>query len=168
MTSKLEVKATIKLSDKARGRLGRLEKLLRKNAKNSKGLKFDMGEWGQSEGKEPGLHCGTTACAMGLAAISGEFKKEGLTHKFRGHEDWDGDVTSYSVEFLLKGQSIEGIEAGAEVFDIPLELSGWLFGGEASKHHTGAKAELEMADIIKQILKTGELPENFQADNGDW
>lgn len=60
-------------------RLIRLAALLLRNATNKKGVKFDLQDWGSSTDGHKKLDCGTTACAVGLACISGEFEKDGLT-----------------------------------------------------------------------------------------
>lgn len=51
----------------------------------------------------------------------------------------------------------------AKVFDIPEQVALWLFGGEASKHEEGAKAEVEMAEIIEKAAK-GDIPQDVIAD----
>lgn len=67
-------------------RLLKLADLLEADAKNRKGIKFDLGTWGYVDDDSKGLvSCGTTACAMGLAAISGAFKRQGLSHKLEGN-----------------------------------------------------------------------------------
>ena len=65
-------------------RLLKLAAMLQADAKNKKGIQFDIGTVGRPStdiftpfdaSKPIPLDCGTTACAMGLAVISGEFKK---------------------------------------------------------------------------------------------
>jgi hypothetical protein len=63
-------------------RLLKLADLLEKDAKNKKGIFFDLSVWGWVGNEEEPLSCGTTACAMGLAAISGAFKRQGLRCRF--------------------------------------------------------------------------------------
>lgn len=74
-------------------RLLKLADLLEADAANKKGVKFDLGIWaGPSDNGlgtfEDGsdravpVGCGTTACAVGLACISGAFKRSGLTYDF--------------------------------------------------------------------------------------
>lgn len=74
-------------------RLLKLAALLLADAKNKKGVKFDLacvtsaqfdpqkGNFGKIE-----VSCGTTACAMGLAAISDAFKREGVGWKQVGRD----------------------------------------------------------------------------------
>lgn len=65
-------------------RLLKLADLLEADAKNKKGVKFDLVSWGENRNVDPDrpvpVSCGTTACAVGLACISGAFKDEGLTY----------------------------------------------------------------------------------------
>lgn len=78
-------------------RLLKLADMLEADAKNKKRIKFDLDFVGEpSSGEErmahwvgkikwkPEVSCGTTACAMGLASISGEFKKAGLSYSVAG------------------------------------------------------------------------------------
>jgi hypothetical protein len=69
-------------------RLLKLADLLEADAANECGIKFDLGLWASTEGnqKAPELNCGTTACAVGLACISGAFKRQGLTYT----SEWGG------------------------------------------------------------------------------
>jgi hypothetical protein len=64
-------------------RLLKLADLLEADAKNKTGIKFDLGLWGQGEDGGAVEHsCGTTACAIGLAIVSGAFKCSGLENYF--------------------------------------------------------------------------------------
>jgi hypothetical protein len=77
-------------------RLLKLADLLEADAKNRKGIKFDLeviaskavGRDGDYEEFEPGevpeINCGTAACAVGLACISGAFKHSGLSYQITG------------------------------------------------------------------------------------
>lgn len=60
-------------------RLLKLADLLIADAKNKKGVKFDLSSWGSAtEGTKPAVSCNTSACAVGLACVSGAFKSAGL------------------------------------------------------------------------------------------
>lgn len=68
-------------------RLLKLADLLEADAKNKKGIKFDLETWGYANNDDdaPVSHsCGTTACAVGLAVVSGAFKRSGLKNYFEG------------------------------------------------------------------------------------
>lgn len=69
-------------------RLLKLADLLEADAANTAGIKFDLGCWAAPsdedrpwEGKVVPVSCDTTACAVGLACISGAFQAEGLGFK---------------------------------------------------------------------------------------
>lgn len=70
-------------------RLMRLHDLLVADAANPEGVRFDLGVWAvpfvENEEEDeadpnwvPRVSCGTAACAVGLACVSGEFAKDGL------------------------------------------------------------------------------------------
>lgn len=76
-------------------RLLKLAELLEKDARNKKGVKFDLETWAAPSGSRPWerswdrrepeieVGCGTSACAVGLACISGAFKRAGLTFGYK-------------------------------------------------------------------------------------
>ena len=71
-------------------RLLKLADLLEADAKNKKGIKFDLGTWArpanarfERKEKTVPVDCNTVACAVGLACISGAFKREGLSHSYK-------------------------------------------------------------------------------------
>jgi hypothetical protein len=162
---KVEAKTRIEFSDKAKKRLLRLAKLLRKDAKCKTGVKFNMGDWGSTEDENTklGMNCGTQACALGLAAISGEFKREGLG--FRNDIDFGDSKRVTTIEFTYKGRASNAIEAAVATFDIPECVADYIFGGDANvkTKGEGAKAEIEMAEIIENVAK-GKLPQAIVED----
>lgn len=65
-------------------RLLKLADLLVKDARTKKGIRFSMDVVIARKNPEAGavkMDCGTTGCAMGLAAVSGAFKRAGLSCK---------------------------------------------------------------------------------------
>lgn len=162
---KVEVKTKIEFSDKAKKRLLRLAKLLRKDAKCKTGIKFNMGDWGSTEDVDTkiGMNCGTQACALGLAAISGEFKRDGLSFKTTADSPFCDPVNT--VDFTYKGRECNAIEAAMATFDIPQCVADYIFGGDATvrTNGEGAKAEIEMAEIIEGVCK-GKLPQEIIDD----
>jgi hypothetical protein len=142
-----------KLSAKAKKRLLKLRDLLLKDARRKNGIKFDMFDWGTSKTPEPKMDCGTQACALGLAAISGEFKRQGLDFRVFNHEPDDSD--EYGLDITLHGVTNDNFFIGAKVFDIPYELSQVLFS-PSGQNTQGAVAERELAKHIASIVKTGE------------
>jgi hypothetical protein len=145
---KVRITTTVVFSEKAKTRMLKLAKLLRQDAKRKKGIQFDMYTFGVVNDKENPLSCGTRACALGLAALSEEFKRDGLEYRITG---------GGHIDITYKGRAISEYEIGARVFDIPLPVAEWLFGGGALVYDEGAKAELEMADILENAAD-GQLP----------
>lgn len=88
-----------------RRRLLKLADLLEADAKNKKGIKFDLGMWGLADDETKPVSCGTTACAIGLAVASGAFKSDGLssrndfdlTPRFAGKQSWDAVQALFSL-----------------------------------------------------------------------
>ena len=163
MTAKVKITTKVEFSEKARNRLLRLSRLLRADAKRKTGVMFDMTTFcSTGEDDEPGVNCGTRACALGLAALSGEFKAEGLRYKVAPN-DWG--FARKTIEFTYRGDNMfdDEMAIAAKVFDIPETVAVWLFGGDASKHEEGAKAELEMAEIIEKAAK-GDIPQDIVAE----
>ncbi len=123
-------------------RLLRFAKLLEDDAKNDTGIKFNMSLWGKVENRREPLSCGTQACAMGLAALSGVFEKAGLDYQFRQ----DG-----KINFLWKGSPTNGYYAGAELFGLSDEQAGKLFTPNGVNQQ-GAKAERAKARQIRRMV----------------
>jgi hypothetical protein len=133
-------------------RLMRLVQLLRDNANNPTGAKFDLSFWGEippaewgkkslEEGSVVPLTCNTTGCALGLAAISGKFQAEGLTWKSHGGV----------IEPAFEGRT--GFEAGMAFFDLSYDEATGLF--DPSYYAgviQGAEAELKVAKRIKDFV----------------
>ena len=109
-------------------RLVRLANLLRRDAANPNGAKFDLGTWGESLDAEPRLSCGTTACAMGLAAISGIFKDEGLTFWVHPEVDVNGEDIN---EIKIGYDGCYGYRAAAEFFGISGADARYLFAPDS-------------------------------------
>ncbi len=142
---------TNKLPSTARGRrrLLKLADLLVANAKNKKGAKFDFGYWGEvkDENTKPGLHCGTTVCAMGLAAVSGKFK--GLSWEIHSNT-WNG---SRLTVIHGKGRKRQlGMDAAQATFDIVYDEAAFLFAN-APIPMEGAEGERALAKIIRKFVK---------------
>jgi hypothetical protein len=138
-------------------RLLKLVALLRANARRKTGIKFDYGSWGTIADKENPVSCGTTACAFGLAAVSGEFKRLGLGYKLRGSTEF-GPVR---FEFLLNGKAIQALNAAQKVFKLSSAEAKYLFVPEVRaltyENWEGAKAELAVARKIQKFVKTGKM-----------
>lgn len=129
-------------------RLLKLADLLEADAKNKKGIKFDIGAWGYSDSGEFTVSCGTTACAMGLAVVSGAFKRAGLRARYIGSAD-DGGVTMIPIF-----GSHHGFDAAVQLFGISPGDAEYLFSGDhyAISEGTGARGERTVAKRIRAFV----------------
>lgn len=131
-------------------RLLKLADLLEKDAKNKKGIRFYMGTFGEIGDENNPLSCSTTACAMGLAVLSGAFRRTGIGYRVEGGE----------IDITWKGRKIGGFEAAARLFEINSKDADRLFVPHYSGHgmvREGASDERNMAAQIREYVKTGEL-----------
>lgn len=129
-------------------KLLKLAKLLEDDARRKKGIKFDLGFWGIVEDKSNPLSCNTTACAMGLAALSGKFK--GLEARV--------SPLAGGMEVVYDKRAF-GFEAAAQLFNIPYEVAVWLFGveyydieqGETIDNYTVTEGAIGEKMVAKRI-----------------
>lgn len=170
-------------------RLLRLAALLRRDAANPEGAQFDLGYWAApSEGNElkrgsnwalpedvtkvpryqtsleaikVPVSCGTTACAMGLAAISGEFAAEGLSYTFL----LDAAMTGLLVPTI---NGVTGFAAACQLFDISSADADYLFDpGHYSETPREADGELLVAQRIENFTR-GVIDEEHHADFSEY
>lgn len=152
----------ITLKKKFKERLLTLKHLLLNDAKKKTGIKFNMvtfgvtkhvgrseerDDWGDRlyiYPKVAPLNCNTTACAFGLAAISGKFKSAGLNYSIR-----DRGVFS----FKFKGKEMSPFDIATKLFGIDYYDADYLFGG-GTQYKRGAKAEREVAKRIDEVIET--------------
>lgn len=130
-------------------RLLKLAVLLEKDAKRKRGIKFDLGDWAKTKDKKLTVSCGTTACAMGLAVLSGEFKRQGLSNYYVGGVDEFGRPS-----LAPKCNDRLAFGAASELFGISDEMSEYLFSSLSYKKSKGAQAELAVAKRIRELVKT--------------
>jgi len=154
-----------------RKRLLKLADLLEKNAANKKGAKFAMEIWGRTDQeyatveempKRIEINCHTTACAMGLAALSGVFKKQGLDYKLKAepYSYWNEDAADYATyykhdfEFTLGGKPMDGHKAAVRFFQITHDEAHELFVPfhSAYAHASGASGERKVAKRIRDFV----------------
>lgn len=128
-------------------RLLKLADLLEADAKNKSGVKFDLSIVGESTEYgteyEPALDCGTTACAMGLAALSGAFKSSaGLSYKIDGR----------FIDTTVNGRRVRYDRAAMRLFDISMKQADFLFTpGESYAWVTPREAEGEL--LVAQRIR---------------
>lgn len=123
-------------------RLLKLAGLLEANAKNKKGVRFNLTTWGFVEDEEQPISCGTTACAMGLAAVSGAFARQGLKCRIR-----------YGGIDIGFGRRWDPMIAARRLFEIDDHEASRLFistGGLCAI--TGAAGELAVAKRIRDFV----------------
>jgi hypothetical protein len=133
-------------------RLLKLASLLQTDAKNKKGIRFDInivacnvnGKNFNPKEIVP-LDCGTSACAMGLASISGAFKKQGLSYRVQ-----DG-----SLRNTFNGWVVDFDKAAMKLFGVTIEQAHYLFNPNAYpfKNRVGAAAEREVVRRIKRVVE---------------
>jgi len=129
-----------------KNRLLKLAALLEADAKNKKGVKFDLGIWGRSDDPEltpVSVSCGTTACAVGLAVVSGAFKRSGL---FNAAVVPGRIVPGFDNKF--------GFGAVEAFFDLAQREAAFLFyhASYPVSFRTGAKGERFVAKRIRQFV----------------
>lgn len=126
----------------------KLADLLEADAVNPEGIKFDLAVWADLthpnwSDKIP-MDCGTKACALGLAAISGIFEGEGLT------------MGPVFPTLLKDGTRYTGYHAATHLFELTendMADSVYLFSPSAySGDITGAPAELQVAKRIRDLV----------------
>lgn len=131
-------------------RLLKLADLLEADAKRKRGVQFDLGTWGEFDSGEPAVSCNTTACAMGLAALSGAFARQGLGYRTR--KPYGPDEEGGSIDITFKGAG-DDMKATVALFGIHYAEAAWLFTPDAyDDETTGAKAERMVAKRIRDFV----------------
>lgn len=156
-----------------RENLETLHALLIADANNETGLSFNMNFWiadaksiseessgnwrlntikkfgipaGETITYSAPINCGTAACAMGLAALSGAFPNLTI----------ENHVGIPTVIYRTLGVRFTDFEAACKLFGISTTYAEWLFGpssyGLVSKGH---EAELEVAKRLRILLDQG-------------
>lgn len=136
-------------------RLLKLAELLEADARRKNGVRFDQFDFGTVDdvGRTAPMSCATTACAFGLAAVSGIFKKSaGLTFALT----YNNDTKKHDIQFLIDGELTGPFRAAEMVFDLTGEAAEYLFGarGDFPNHGEGAAAERYAAKRIREFVKT--------------
>jgi hypothetical protein len=131
----------------------KLATLLREDARNKKGVRFDYGDWGTVRDVDNPMSCGTEACAFGLAALSGAFKRNGLS--------WDADRNG-TLAFRWKGRRMDPVDAAVKLFGLNYKQACYLFMPEnmlldmnGPNPNQGAEAERGVAKKIEKFVKAG-------------
>lgn len=134
-------------------RLLKLAGLLERDAKRKTGIQFDLNTWGDVSNPEKPVSCGTQACAMGLAALSGEFKRAGLKASVNGYG---------GVEFNWNGRNTgDGILVAQRLFDISDDDASQLFYASRYRTTEGAVAERAVAKRIRALVAGEDIHEMY-------
>jgi len=128
-------------------RLQHLSGLLRKDAADPTGVKFDLSSWASTRehNETPKMSCGTAACAIGVACLSKEFEDEGFSY----------EISSYrypEINITPKFKHSIGWFAVRNFFELDRFECAWLFYDSNYTITTGAEAELEVANRIDQLI----------------
>lgn len=145
-------------------RLERMAALLDANAANPKGVQFNVRQWAAPAGSSEGdahfptnhkvkVDCGTMACGMGLAALSGEFVKDGLSYNLIGSEA-GGYMLLPTFRDDNHHYAQEGFDAAEALFAIDMNDAEYLFDGGCypTDQQKGAKGERAMAQRIRDFI----------------
>jgi len=129
-------------------RLLKLAALLEADAKNRKGVRFDYQQWAYLRNEKAPISCDTTACALGLAAISGAFRRAGGLSYYR---IFDG-----KIEFTVNGFLTSALNAAETVFDLAAAEARFIFVPHGGDLFIGARAERAVAKKIRKFV-AGEI-----------
>lgn len=127
----------------------KLVDLLQADAKKKTGIQFDFSSWGLTRSPKKLLSCETTACAMGLAVISGEFAdlQPNLAYLRAG-----------SIRATYRGRAVSMIEAAQKVFGLTTTDAKSLFvHRDGLRFIRGANAERAVAKRIREFVAGAEL-----------
>lgn len=125
-----------------KGRLLFLADALERNARNPKGMKFDLLTWLDNPNGAPDISCGTAGCAVGLAMMLPEFQAQGFGKAVNAVSMW---IPAFDV--------LRNFDAVQKFFGIDMVTAGWLFSSHTYTVVRGAKAELAVAARIRILLK---------------
>ncbi len=136
-------------------RLLKLADLLEEDARKRTGVKFNMSTVINTKKAEDGmvkLDCGTQACAMGLAALSGAFKRAGLGYEIGGTTLKDDG--SLDIFTTMEGEYCEYDKAASELFEITPAQADFLFhpGYYPNEKLRGAVSERFVARRIRDFV----------------
>lgn len=132
-------------------RLIKLAELLEADAANPHGIKFDLGQWGSVTSGDVDamvdISCGTAACAMGLAVLSGAFSGVGL---------YNASISMREIIPAIRGESDDGgFCAAAALFGIEPWDAEHLFCADTYPDDaviTGAEGELMVSARIREFV----------------
>ena|SRR6185312_8885744 len=137
-------------------RLLKLADLLEADAKNLKGISFDLMTWARPSESIDGSYrtklekvpvdCGTSACAVGLACISGAFRRSGLSYVYKRWNEGFYLIPQFGTE--------GGMKAVQSFFGIDRRSADFLFASDnyPEGKRQGAAAERFVARRIRDFV----------------
>lgn len=136
-------------------RLLKLAALLEVDADKTDGIKFNLETWGDATEGYVSHSCGTTACAVGLAIVSGAFKDEGLNNADEMDEPGEDGLRSVWPGF----GDLQGWPAVRAFFDLDRSESEFLFDQDEypEEYRTEAKGERYVAARIREFVAGKEI-----------
>ncbi len=137
-------------------RLLKLADLLDADAKNKKGIKFDLAHWARpavagvrfTEEEGVPVDCGTAACAVGLACISGAFKRSGFSYRLC---DCEGSHRLHVIPTFNGEEDMNAVEQFFAISDVEADN---LFQAHSypEKKRKGAIGERAVAKRIRDLV----------------
>ena len=125
-----------------------LADILEANANNEHGAKFDLCTIGTFDPSEiaPAMNCGTTACGMGIAALSGAFPRLGYTIK-----RFDDEA---QIQCTIDGDECGYLGAAMTVFGLNVHEARILFDPQySSRPNEGREGELALVSDIRTLVE---------------
>lgn len=160
-----------------RTRLRKLSEVLFANA-NAEPLKIDVDlrSWGEVCTRRGGflylreVNCGTEACAIGVAVLSGVFKAEGFTYTAEKFKSYRGSITDLTPVYSApSGMRYLGWEAVNEFFELKDDQAHNLFAKVAYEEgeSLGPDALRAVATRINDMLVMNAAPNFASSGVGD-
>lgn len=126
---------------------------LERDAANPNGMKFDLTEYlTYRRDTKPGLDCGTSCCALGLATFIPEFNAEGFKLDPSPHGSFD-DSMKMLMAPLYREDTINyyGFDAAEKFFGLTTYGAHYIFDTGHYSVCQGADAELAVAKRLREI-----------------
>lgn len=99
------------------------------------------------------VSCGTSACALGLAALTKEFQDMGLSYKYQIVTPQGHTENTRGAWMIPEYLGFHGLDAGAAFFGISTEDASYFFDPDQyDRTPTHAKGEILVAERIEAFL----------------
>lgn len=130
----------------------------------AKAVKFDLTTWGHNDREAViEMSCGTTACLLGTAALSGEFKGAGMGYCVRKYDDGSGaemDIT-FARGAPFQDGHMNTFANAAWFFGITRDEAQFLFDPRwyPNIRHHGKGAARYAIKRVRDFVARGGIPE---------